>query len=232
MSPLKPVDRCICCGSSNLQLTFVLWKELIDEWRISPYEANYINRQQGLSCLDCDSNLRSMALAKAIMRSLSYEGFFCDFVEEDYTQNLNILEINEAGNLTKFLSRLSGHLLVGYPQIDMMQMPFENEEVDIIVHSDTLEHVQDPIRGLSECFRMLTTGGICAFTVPMVVDRLTVDREGLPPSYHGSGQVVADQLVQTEYGCDVWKHVIQAGFQECRIVALEFPAAQAFVGMK
>jgi len=66
----------------------------------------------------------------------------------------------------------------------------------------------------------------------MIVDRLTLNREGLPPSYHGSPSNPVDCLVHTEYGADAWKHVAVAGFRECRIVPLEYPAAQAIVGVR
>jgi ubiquinone/menaquinone biosynthesis C-methylase UbiE len=114
----------------------------------------------------------------------------------------------------------------------MMNLRFEDEVFDLVVHSDTLEHIPDPVRGLSQCRRVLRRGGYCAFTVPMIVDRLTMARHGLPPSYHGSSSNPADCLVHTEYGADAWKHVLLASFAECRIVSLEYPAAQALVGVR
>jgi hypothetical protein len=35
--------------------------------------------------------------------------------------------------------------------------------------------------------------------------------------------------VHTEYGADAWLQVIEAGFMECRLVVLEFPAAIALL---
>jgi hypothetical protein len=64
----------------------------------------------------------------------------------------------------------------------------------------------------------------------MIVGRLTISRAGMEPSYHGSADALQpDYVVQTEYGADAWTHVIQAGFSECRIVSLDYPAAQAMV---
>ncbi len=223
---------CYCCGSTHIELREILWQELIDEWRISSYEVNYINKQQGLYCKKCFSNLRSMALAMSIMRCFDYKGWLKDFVKEEKNQKLQILEVNEAGSLTKFLSQIPGHTLKIYPQIDLMNMTVADESFDLVVHSDVLEHIKYPVRALSECYRVLKQGGYCAFTVPMIVDRLTLSREGLPPSYHGSGEQQQDFLVYTEYGCDAWKHVIQAGFQECRLLSVEYPSAQALVAVK
>jgi len=223
---------CYCCGSISFKKQDVLWKELIDEWRISTSEVKYINQQQGLSCQECHSNLRSMVLAMSIMKYFGYAGLFKDFVKQKKFQNLQILEINEAGTLTKFLSEISGHNLQVYPELDMRNIKFADMFFDLVIHSDVLEHIKHPIRGLSECYRILKPGGCCAFTVPMIVDRLTISREGMPPSYHGSGENQPDFMVHTEYGCDAWKDVIQAGFQECRIFSIEYPSAQALVAVK
>ncbi|MBW4576930.1 MAG: methyltransferase domain-containing protein [Aphanothece sp. CMT-3BRIN-NPC111] len=172
-----------------------------------------------------------MILARSIMKCLNYEGLFKNFIKQEKLQKLKVLEINEAGNLTSFLSKWPGHTLKAYPEINMMCINYPDMYFDLVVHSDVLEHIKYPVRGLSECYRVLKQGGYCAFTVPMVVDRLTVTREGLPPSYH-SGEKRQDFQVYTEYGCDDWKQLIQAGFQECRIFSLEYPSAQALVGVK
>ncbi|BAZ41266.1 type 11 methyltransferase [Calothrix sp. NIES-4101] len=223
---------CNCCGSTHFQHQDVLWEELIVEWRISNYEVDYINQQQGYHCQNCHSNLRSNVLALSIMRSYSYQGLFQDFVKEKKKQDLQVLEVNEAGSLTQFLRQMPGHQLKMYPEVDMMNMSFADMTFDLVVHSDVLEHIKYPIRALSECYRILKPGGYCAFTVPMIIERLTNSRQGMPPSYHGSGDNKEDYLVYTEYGSDAWKQVIQAGFQECRIFSINYPAAQALVAVK
>jgi hypothetical protein len=55
----------------------------------------------------------------------------------------------------------------------------------------------------------------------------------MPPSFHGAPQDNrTDHLVCTEYGCDAWQQMLLAGFDECRICALEFPAAHALIGAR
>jgi hypothetical protein len=73
---------------------------------------------------------------------------------------------------------------------------------------------------------VLKRGGRVCFTVPVIVGRLTRTRELLPPSYHGT-EAGREWLVQTEYGADVWRQVIEAGFSSCKLVAFDFPAGVA-----
>lgn len=233
MTVALPIDACTCCGAKDLVASKVLWQALIQEWRLAAYETAYIDRQQGLQCGRCGSNLRTMALALAISRCYGHDGTFAQFIEKFRSRHLRVLEVNEAGHLTQFLSKLPGHVMGRYPQLDMTCMPYPEGSYDLVVHSDTLEHVRHPVTALTECYRVLAPGGYCVFTIPVIVDRMTLSREGLPLSYHGdSSQRSNDFAVQTEYGCDAWKHLFLAGFKECRLVAAEFPSALAFVGAR
>ena len=224
--------KCTCCGSAALTTGDVLWPELVAEWGIGPDEVAYINRQQGLRCTACGNSLRVMALARALMACHDYRGTFKDFVRTRAIRKLRVLEVNPAGDLTTFLREMAGHVLGCFPDVDMQRLPYADGSFDWVLHSDTLEHVPDPVRGLAECRRVLRPGGLCAFTVPIIVGRLTVSREGKPPSYHGSPANPLDCLVRTEYGADAWRHVVMAGFTECRIFPMDHPAAHALVGVR
>jgi len=223
---------CSCCGSDRFRKDRVLWRELIDEWQLSPAEVDYINLQQGVACRECGVNLRAGALAQAIMNGFGCTRLFREFVADESFQHLAVLEINTAGQLSQYLERLPNYTFVEFPDADMQNLEFEDGAFDLVVHSDTLEHVPQPVRGLSECARVLRTGGLCAFTVPIIVDRMTRTRDGLPPSHHGTSENPKDYRVITEYGADVWKDVVLAGFRECRFSALHYPAAIALTGVK
>ena len=219
---------CCICGCAEYSFTEVLWKELIQSWQLSRKEADYINRQQGLCCKGCGSNLRSIALAKGILDSYGYRGLFSEFVESPQTSHLRVLEINEAGLLTPLLEKIPLHRLVRYPDFDMTRLDLESDSYDLVVHSDTLEHVDYPLSGLSECHRVLADGGRSIFTVPIVTDRLSRSRAGLPESYHGTPETSGNDLVvRTEFGTDFWQLVLQAGFTFCAVHCLEYPAGLA-----
>ncbi len=127
---------CFCCGSTEFTQHTILWEGLINEWRLSPQESIYINRQQGYMCNSCGCNLRSIVLAEAIMRCFNYTGLFKDFVLSPGFRDLKVLEMNHAGHLIKFLKDLSNITQKSYPEIDMMELKFEDNSFDLVIHAD------------------------------------------------------------------------------------------------
>lgn len=222
---------CPVCGGEEFSASPVLWPELINAWQLSESEVAYINRQQGFHCKECNNNLRAMSLSVGILKEFEFQGTLNQFCES--MSDIKILEINTAGSLTPFFRKLPSHRLIEYPQFDMQNLDIESESVDLVVHSDTLEHVPNPERALSECRRVLRANGTCIFTAPIIVDRLTRSRVGLASSYHGqSGVPSDDQMVCTEFGADVWQTVLKAGFCSCEIFSLEYPSALTIIARK
>lgn len=224
-------DSCNVCGKQEFKSTLVLWPDLVNAWQLSVSEVAYVDRQQGFHCIHCGNNLRSMGLAAAIMKEFSFTGSFHQFCMSGIATS--IVEINTAGNLTPFLRLLPAHRLIEYPEFDMQDLAIDPGNVDLVIHSDTLEHVTNPERALSECLRILRPHGCCIFTVPIITSRMTRSRAGLAPSYHGQSGVPADdQLVCTEFGADVWQTVLKAGFESCEIFSFEYPAALVIIARK
>jgi len=206
---------------------------LISEWQLTELEVDYINLQQGYHCNNCGSNLRSMALAAALIAENDIKGSLIDGVNGGGFDKFRILEINEAGHLTRHLNKTTKYKYVQYPEYDMTNLMLDDDSFDIVIHSDTLEHINSPVRALSECRRVLSPGGKCFFTVPAIVDRFTRNRAGLSASYHGnSGCFDEGMLVHTEFGVDIWKYPLMAGFKSIGIYSLDYPAGLAYVGRK
>ncbi|NDZ14505.1 SAM-dependent methyltransferase [Variovorax sp. WS11] len=224
---------CSVCGGAEFSARSILWQGLIDEWQISRREADYIDRQQGEQCTRCGANLRSIALARAILSCLCMSGTLQEAIDTPTGRTLRILELNEAGSLTPTIRGFGGYVFGKYPEVDMHALPYPDESFDIVVHSDTLEHVPNPVHGLEECRRVLKTTGALCFTVPIIVGRMSRDRTGLPKSFHGDAATATDDLiVQTEFGADAWTFIMNAGF--CRVTthAVEYPTAIAFAAFK
>lgn len=220
--------RCSVCGGAAFTHKPVLWPALIEQWQISPAEAAYIDRQQGECCARCGANLRSIALATAIRWAVRTEDDLADFCASPSASDFKVLELNEAGTLHSLLAQMAGHVFGTYPAIDMHALPFPTGSFDLVIHSDTLEHVANPIHALSECRRVLSPGGALCFTVPTIVGRLSRSRDGLAKSHHGNPDESGDDfIVHTEFGADVWTFPLQAGFSTVHLFSFEYPAAIA-----
>jgi len=223
---------CPQCGGEDFTEQSILWPELIEAWELDADEAEYLNRQQGLRCDGCSTPLRSMALMNALQvayhvpRAVPFKWAML------LRPWLRVLEVNRAGSLTSSLRRLPRHVLVEYPAVDMQALPFEDGSFDLVVHSDTLEHVPDPVAGLAETHRVLRPGGLTCFTIPVVVRRLSRSRDGMVPSFHGNPTNPEDNLVHTEFGADFWATVLEAGFESCRIESLEYPSGLAITARR
>jgi len=225
---MNNLSVCSVCGGDKFSYKKVLWEELVKDWQLSPYEIDYINRQQGLQCESCKNSLRTIALANAILRTYSFNGTLLEFVSSNLARNIKILEINEAGFLSSILHEMPSHRLISFPEYDMTNLNIASGSFDLVIHSDTLEHVNNPLSGLSECKRILRNDGRCIFTVPVILGRLSRNRLGLKNSFHGSPKNNEDDLlVYTEYGADVWQDVLEAGFSSVKFHCIEYPSGLA-----
>jgi SAM-dependent methyltransferase len=232
-SPDLPDALCVICGHDRFVHDDVLWPDLVDAWSLSAAETAYVNVQQGTRCERCGGNVRSQALARALLAVSGSAGTLEDAARAGTALDRRVLEVNEAGTLTQWLARLPQHVLARYPDVDVTALPYPDGQFDLVVHSDTLEHVGDPHAALVECRRVLAASGACVFTVPVIVDRLTRSRRGLPPSYHGHAECRdPDFQVHTEFGADVWRAILEAGFLSCELVPFRYPAGLALIARR
>lgn len=215
---MKKVISCPICNNSSFKTFDVLPNELISDWKLSTQEVDYINLQQGFHCTSCNCNLRVMTLASHMLEHYNCNEIFIDFIK---SFEGNILEINQVGSLSSFLKRSDNHILKSYPEIDIENISYEDKTFDVILHSDTLEHIPNSIRGLSECYRILKKGGVMFFTIPIIHDRMTIKRHGMPKAYHSSYDYKADDyLVYTEYGADFYKELFMSGFSNISLFTI------------
>lgn len=236
----KPIDcstvfRCPVCSGTSFNQSKVLWQALVEQWRIAPEEEVYIDRQQGYRCDACGANLRSMNLAAALLEHFAFKGDLRQFcIRSRESKKLALLEINEAGTLSTALSGFRHYRLTRYPEVDMRHLPFSDDSHDIVIHSDVLEHVDNPGAGLAECFRILKPNGVLIFTIPIIYGRLSRTRGEIePPSYHGDPTTVGNDLrVYSEFGADFWVIMLKAGFCRIKLFSLTGPESIAILGRK
>jgi SAM-dependent methyltransferase len=238
MKTAAPSERdaasCPVCGGNAYEQRPVLWNSLSTAWGLSPEEVRYIDQQQGHFCLTCQCNLRSRTLAGALLEQLGFNGTLEALCHRPRrTGKLRLLELNEAGGLSAWLRKLPRHTLASYPQVDMQHIPYADSSWDLILHSDVLEHIPDPLMALQECHRVLAPGGALIYTIPIVYGRLTRTRAALPPSYHGDASVSCpDWLVHTEYGADFWLQPMAVGFRKLALFSLTGPQSLAVICRK
>jgi len=244
-------NRCFVCNARLVVLArSVMDKKLIEDSRLNPQWVEFFDQREGEICISCGASLRVRQLALAFVywineRKGLRESTALSIVQFSATKSLRIAEINSCGALHKILSVLPDLKYSEYqpdrPDIsheDIQNLTYTDGEFDLVLHSDTLEHVPDIDRALNEIYRVLKPGGATIFTVPVVRDgRKTIVRAALksngeinhllPPSFHGgSYQKTCQYLVFYEFGEDFLSLLGNAGF---RITLLEHPANPAAV---
>jgi len=221
--------RCSICGGADFRENKVLPSDLVAEWQLSSVERAYIDRQQGCACKACGANLRIIALGTAILQIVESTLSLRDTIASGALDPWRVLDCNGAEGISKELSILKHYFRADYPEYDMRALPFPDSSFDLVIHSDTLEHVEHPVLALEECRRVLSPVGRLCFTVPMIIGRLTRGRAGLPPSFHGDPAVDRDDyVVHTEFGTDSWTILMEAGFSNVTLSQVEYPCAIAF----
>lgn len=224
---------CPVCGGADLSRVDVLWPALIDAWGLAPDDVAMINRQQGECCTQCGSSLRSRTLAGALLQTLNWRGTLAQLVDSPLTRQHRLLEINEAGHLHPQLQKWPNYQFAAFPDVDMLRLPYPDNSFDLVIHSDTLEHVSDPVQALRECHRVLRPGGRMLMTIPIVHNRITRRRDDLPDSFHGnSGNRDSDMKVITEYGADFYLQLIAANWKRITLFTLSDEASLAVIANK
>ena len=220
----RPGDRrgdtrgsCSVCGAETrfVRNSWILPADLAREW---PRE--FVDRESQL-CAECGANRRVRRIAEVVV-SLYGENSrsITELVREESFRRLAIAEINSIGRMHAFLADHPGLSYSEYPEEDLMKLSYPDASFDLVLTSDTLEHVPDPRLALRETRRVLRAGGRHVFTVPHHPRReRTRSREGLPAQHHGRGggpyalvTRQADMLAHTDFGADVEEIVREAGF--------------------
>ncbi|CQD13089.1 type 11 methyltransferase [Mycobacterium lentiflavum] len=242
--------RCVSCGADTT-FAFNSWtlpNELHAFWADAAVSRAY-TRRESMFCRSCCSNLRVRRIAEVLVALYGAPGCksFSELVEDPSFRNLDVAEINTIGppdslhGLLRKLPRLMfsdyrgpeglGEVADGARNEDICRLTYPDASFDIVLSSDTLEHVPDFRIALAETRRVLRPGGRHIFTVPIVWTRAATETRArvgddgeiehlLPALYHGRGSgayryipVGVDMLTFTEFGRDIVDFVREAGFE-------------------
>lgn len=248
--------RCAVCGQRSIwNHKKVLWPELIDTWEIDPTWVQRFDQREGTTCARCGIPRRSEHMARVLLDLAAREwgiqaDTFRDLCHDRRFHERQVAELNSCGLLHESLAAHPGLQYSEYrakdPAIrseDLMALSYPDRSFDLVLTSETLEHVPVLERALGEIYRVLKPGGFHVCTVPVVWDRpATRERVRwtaagaeriLPPSYHGvTGDSREDYLVFREFGADVVTELSTPGVVTSAIVDARNPALSTFVSRR
>ncbi len=158
-----------------------------------------------------------------------------DWVEHAEIRSLRVAEINRIDGLHDQLGRLPrlassdyqpgaapGAEVDGIPSEDLTRLTYPDGSFDLVLTSESLEHVPDLGAALREIRRVLAPGGLHIFTVPLLPETTaTFPRAILRPD--GTVEDRAPRIahpggdwgypVFTEFGADLPDLLREAGFE-------------------
>ncbi|WP_435011021.1 class I SAM-dependent methyltransferase [Tundrisphaera lichenicola] len=234
-------DRCAACGRLGLMLyrRWVIPPELERRWGLSERLAEAFARKETFQCASCGANLRARRLARALLDEFSTGDAparsIAEWVCQPTARSLRVAEINRIDGLHEPLSKLPGLAYSEYlddegqsagtgdpRHEDLTRLTYPDASFDLILTSETLEHVPDLAGALGEIRRVLAPGGRHLFTVPLLpgvpetfaraVLRPdgTVEHRATPIS-HPAGDF--GYPVFTEFGADLPEILRRAGLE-------------------
>ncbi len=206
-------NGCPSCKAEDFGQTPILSDSLALAWELTDQERRMFDEREGHSCLICGMSKRVRMLYWSLKKLLPE------------LQRLDILHLNRINGLSGPLREARilvetvyrpdlpfGTLVEGYVNQDMTDLKFTNCSFDVVIHSETLEHIHDYEKALSEATRVLRPEGRQLYTVPLLHNRLTRRRmivgtngeriDLLPPSFHGN---VGEYPVVWEFGGDFFQ---------------------------
>lgn len=230
---VKTSGDCTACGQTGASFEYfdVINDRLAKEWSIGPELVKAFSQRESMHCSNCRCSARSRAHAKAILLALGSpspslrEAIAAGEFNEE---KIKIAEINACGDLHQTLKEIKGLAYSEYgPRAidniqdeDLQALTYPDDSFDVVLTSDTFEHIPDYPKAFSEIYRVLRPSGKHIFTVPVIFSRPTrrrVELRGddvvniMEASYHGAGE--EDNLVCTEFGVGILDDLRQAGFE-------------------
>ena len=232
--------NCDICGRFSLWLyrRRVIPRRLQELWGLPENLAKALARKESSDCVWCGGKLRARRLAQVVLEeypTISPSRSIRQWAETPEAQKLRIGEFNRIEGLHEQLLRLPGcettdfhpearpgEVVHGVRSEDLTHLTYLDNAFDLILTSETLEHVPDLHQALAEIHRVLAPEGRHIFTIPRLpgVSR-TFDRARLlsdgqvepraTPIRHPGGDV--GYPVFTEFGADFEEILAKAGFE-------------------
>lgn len=216
----------------------VIPPKLAELWGLTPRRAEALARKESLDCASCGAKLRARRLARTVLdlypvgsppapaRSLR------EWARHPESRCLRIAEINRIDGLHEAIAELpllaysdyreEGATADGARSEDLTRLTYADASFDLVLTSESLEHVPDLRKALGEIHRVLVPGGRHVFTVPLLPGvaktfaRAVLRADGMVepraiPIRHPGGDV--GYPVFTEFGADLPEILDREGFE-------------------
>jgi SAM-dependent methyltransferase len=236
-------EHCDVCGRFGPMLyrRWIIPPRLVGLWGISERQAAAFARKESCACAGCGATLRARRLARMLLdlypvgQPPTAARSIAAWVRAPEARALCVAEINRIEGLHDVLAALPnvaasdfapgasrGAIVNGVRNEDLTRLTYPDDSFDVVLTSETLEHVPDLDAALLEIRRVLVPGGRHLCTVPFLPGvartfaRTALRPDGrldhvAPPIRHPGGD--AGFLVFTEIGADFPEILRSTGFE-------------------
>lgn len=205
-------------------------------WGLSADEARKLRIKESMICPWCGSKTRGRRLSAALLRILPTDARsvreYANFAGAGSKQ---ILILNMVDGLSESLAGVEGvvqsefidgaspgEIVGGLRHEDAQRLTFDDQSFDVVISSETLEHIPNLDQALGEIGRVLKTGGVHLFTIPLkpgtgrTEKRLQITEHGsmvdlIKPRLHHPGGSWGWPVV-TEFGDDLPEYLADRGW--------------------
>lgn len=222
----RRLATCAICGRFGPMLyrRWVIPPRLEEMWGLSPALAEALARKESLDCWRCGGKLRARRLAEVFLELYPVgtppapAASIRDWAAAPEAITLSVAEINRIDGLHEALEHLPrftpseyregvapGTVVGGCRCEDLSRLTYDAEVFDLVLSSETLEHVPDLDAALAEIRRILKPGGRHIFTVPLL--------PGVERSFRRTDRIChpggdTGYPVVTEFGADL-PHILE-----------------------
>jgi SAM-dependent methyltransferase len=208
-------EKCFSCGE-DCRMYFNPWvinRQTLKDWGNKETANEYLVRESSF-CGGCGAPFRIRRIAEVLLEKMCKQNhnFLNQCLYSGEFNDLSILQLNEIGGVGSLQKTLGnapnvtttfynteydfGKVINGFSNQDMSNLTFESNSFDLVLHSEVLEHVVDFCQAHLESIRVLKSGGVLIFTVPIqlnnakTISRFEVDPFGelilqTPKIWHG-----------------------------------------------
>lgn len=222
--------RCAYCGKATRMKSGLLYMETNGRGERFP------NFRERLVCKKCGLNNRLRATYHLLEKLFPDLGSVKVYITEEVTPFYDLLKKRIPGLVGSEYFEENPERQVFVPKIsrhvrneDLTKLTFPDNEFDLVISLEVLEHIPDYKKALAELYRITKPGGYLVFSVPFLENcektLVRAKMEGgkvehlLPAEYHGDPVVEKGCLCFYHFGWDILETLKKIGFSESGVYA-------------